>query len=409
MATNDKTSKTRNPAAAGNTAKPLGSSSDHGKTGDAGSSAPRNITEAKLRVMVAVPYVRKRGTMTKYKFVRDTDVIAALRGPMIENGLALCGPVDIRNRVLDEIATGNNAKMFRCHAEFKFQLKFMVNGETEDIWAIGEGADSLDKASNKAMSAARKYALILGFNLTSGEDPDQFDEEGKFGGGDHEDDGKGDPEPPKAEKPKPEPKKDKPTANALPANGAELHRRLAEFDAKLAAQKLCALGSLLAHVVAAGVKAGYTADLKEWSGAAIQFAADTAKEFDTAIRQAAPVEAKVTTPTDANGKPDVKPEAPKAAEPPATTPNNDAAKSQAAAKEDAPKAAPAPQAGTVVGPEERFAKRIAGMNASAKVENLDKFREKYAADTEMTAPQRAELELCYWSNVKRIGAATPKK
>ena len=71
----------------------------------------------------------------------------------------------------------------------------------------------------------------------------------------------------------------------LPSNGQELHRRLREYDAKLAGQKLCPVGALLAHVTQAGVKAGYTANMSEWAGPAIQFAVDAVREFDQTARQ----------------------------------------------------------------------------------------------------------------------------
>ena len=82
-------------------------------------------------------------------------------------------------------------------------------------------------------------------------------------------------EPPKAEQPKPN----------LPANGQELHRRLQDYDAKLAAQKLCQRGALLAHVTQAGVKAGFTANMSDWAGPAIPFAVDAVKQFEQSIRQ----------------------------------------------------------------------------------------------------------------------------
>lgn len=79
-------------------------------------------------------------------------------------------------------------------------------------------------------------------------------------------------------------------AHALPADGHELHRRLQDYDAKLAAQKLCVRGALLAHVTQAGVKAGYTADMTEWTGPAIQFAVDAVKEFEQSVRGGAKTE-----------------------------------------------------------------------------------------------------------------------
>lgn len=74
----------------------------------------------------------------------------------------------------------------------------------------------------------------------------------------------------------------------LPANGTELHRRLQDYDAKLASQKLCPRGALLAHVTQAGVKAGFTANLTDWTGPAIPFAVDAVKEFEKGLRAEKP-------------------------------------------------------------------------------------------------------------------------
>jgi hypothetical protein len=87
----------------------------------------------------------------------------------------------------------------------------------------------------------------------------------------------------KFEKPAAKAQESKAPAN-LPTNGQELHRRLRDYDAKLAAQKVCNVGALLAHVTQAGVKAGYTANMSEWSGPAIQFAVDAVKEFEQSAR-----------------------------------------------------------------------------------------------------------------------------
>ncbi|MGL6075110.1 MAG: Rad52/Rad22 family DNA repair protein [Fimbriiglobus sp.] len=72
--------------------------------------------------------------------------------------------------------------------------------------------------------------------------------------------------------------REKPTT--LPGTGQELHRRLRDYDAKLAAQKQSAPGALLAHVAQAGVKAGYGDDITKWSGPAIPFAVDLVKHFE---------------------------------------------------------------------------------------------------------------------------------
>jgi hypothetical protein len=93
-------------------------------------------------------------------------------------------------------------------------------------------------------------------------------------------------EAPKVEQPKNEVSAAR--AASLPANGQELHRRLQDYDAKLASQKLCQRGALLAHVTQAGVKAGFTANLSDWTGPAIPFAVDAVKEFEQTIRKTEP-------------------------------------------------------------------------------------------------------------------------
>jgi hypothetical protein len=71
----------------------------------------------------------------------------------------------------------------------------------------------------------------------------------------------------------------------LPANGEELHRRLREYDAKLAARQLCTVGALLSHVARAGAEAGYGEDMTTWSGPAIPFAVDAVKGFEANLRK----------------------------------------------------------------------------------------------------------------------------
>jgi hypothetical protein len=75
-----------------------------------------------------------------------------------------------------------------------------------------------------------------------------------------------------------------PSIPSLPESGEELHRRLREYDAKLAAQKLCSLGALLSHVAEAGSHEGFGMDINHWSGPAIVFAVDAVKQFEQRLR-----------------------------------------------------------------------------------------------------------------------------
>ena len=75
-------------------------------------------------------------------------------------------------------------------------------------------------------------------------------------------------------------------AAALPVSGDELHRRLREKDAKLAAEKLCPVGALLTHVAQAGAKAGFGDDISRWNGPALPFAVTAVKGFEATLRSA---------------------------------------------------------------------------------------------------------------------------
>jgi hypothetical protein len=82
--------------------------------------------------------------------------------------------------------------------------------------------------------------------------------------------------------PKPAPR---PAAHALPTSGAELVKRLQDYEAKLVANGLCVRGELLKHVSAAGARAGHDADLTTWVGPAITLAVEETKAFEAQARK----------------------------------------------------------------------------------------------------------------------------
>lgn len=68
--------------------------------------------------------------------------------------------------------------------------------------------------------------------------------------------------------------------NTMPVSGAELLQRLQTHEAKLVQRRAIAAGSLLNHVAAAGVRAGYGDKISEWSGPAISFAVEVVRLFE---------------------------------------------------------------------------------------------------------------------------------
>jgi hypothetical protein len=77
----------------------------------------------------------------------------------------------------------------------------------------------------------------------------------------------------------------KTVGRGMPSDGTELHRRLQDYDARLAEQGLCKPGDLVKHVVAAGKKAGFDPDMTTWNEAAIHLAIEETKAFEARRRE----------------------------------------------------------------------------------------------------------------------------
>jgi hypothetical protein len=56
--------------------------------------------------------------------------------------------------------------------KYTFDLLHAPSGQSHPVVVVGEGMDVGDKSGNKCMTAARKYAMIMAFNIETGLDPD---------------------------------------------------------------------------------------------------------------------------------------------------------------------------------------------------------------------------------------------
>lgn len=130
----------------------------------------KSLAEAMCRVMEQVSYLQKDKEMRgggSYKYISVEAVISALRPEMVKQGIVLV-PADMQLVVAEVI----NGKMNRVMLRVTFTLKHAATGEEMPVCTVGEAMDIGDKASNKAMTAARKAALIIAFNIETGNDPD---------------------------------------------------------------------------------------------------------------------------------------------------------------------------------------------------------------------------------------------
>ena len=107
----------------------------------------------------------------KYKFRGIDAVMNALNPVMQRNGL-FCTP-EVLNQVREERATTTGGTLKYSILTMRYTI-YAPDGSNVSAVVIGEGMDSGDKASNKAMSVAFKYAMFQLFCIPTEEfvDPD---------------------------------------------------------------------------------------------------------------------------------------------------------------------------------------------------------------------------------------------
>ena len=128
-----------------------------------------NIHQKINEVTRRVNYVVKDARVSTYKAVTIQTVTRGVQAAMLDVGLNLqCAKIERydtphpKGRIVVVVAY--------------YKLFCSDSGEYIEIMSTGEGFDSLDKASGKAITNAYKYALIRAFNLVveNEEDPDLY-------------------------------------------------------------------------------------------------------------------------------------------------------------------------------------------------------------------------------------------
>ncbi|MER6232568.1 ERF family protein [[Kitasatospora] papulosa] len=130
---------------------------------------PLTVDQAMIAVMQEIGPVGKNGHNKHhdYAFRAQEDIVAAARGPMARHGL----------RMLPRVISHQHftrGPMNVAILEVEYTFRGPAGDTMPPILVVGEGADPSDKASNKAMTAAKKYAYIQAFEIADGaEDGDR--------------------------------------------------------------------------------------------------------------------------------------------------------------------------------------------------------------------------------------------
>jgi hypothetical protein len=113
---------------------------------------------------------RKNQQGSGYMFRGIDDVYAAL-SPLLSAHKLVVIPRVLSREVIDRQSKNGGALFYvTVHAEFDFVSA--IDGTTHTAATFGEAMDSSDKATNKAMSAAYKYAAFMTFAIPTEGDND---------------------------------------------------------------------------------------------------------------------------------------------------------------------------------------------------------------------------------------------
>lgn len=131
----------------------------------------KKIYPAMVTIMSSITALEKsrQNQSQGYRFRGIDDVYNMLHEIMADNGV-FCLPTVVADRHEERTNQKGTCLIYRI---VTMRYTFMASdGSSVEATAIGEGMDSGDKAANKAMSAAQKYALLQAFLIPTEDEKD---------------------------------------------------------------------------------------------------------------------------------------------------------------------------------------------------------------------------------------------
>ena len=143
----------------------------------------QNICGKLVNVMAEVSHVAKKGTndFHHYKYATASDVLEKVNETLCKYGIASLAQAKLISMENVVNAKGNQEHLATVMVSIK--LVDTESGESVIISGLGNGQDSGDKAVMKANTAAIKYAYLMTFNISTGDDPEADRRTDEFGEG----------------------------------------------------------------------------------------------------------------------------------------------------------------------------------------------------------------------------------
>ena len=125
-----------------------------------------------LKVMRACATVPKDkpNLQQHYNYASSDAVLAKANPALVAAGLATVVNLEILDRQPRTTNSGGMWELVTVRA--RISIIDSETGATVETDGIGQGYDGGDKALSKAQTQARKYALLLALNISTGEDPE---------------------------------------------------------------------------------------------------------------------------------------------------------------------------------------------------------------------------------------------
>ena len=132
----------------------------------------KKIAAKMIAVMRECSHIAKNGTNSfhGYTYATSADVLSKVNAALVQQGLA--------SLVIPELISLEEVKTAKGNIEHLATVKVNItlidrdSDESVLITGIGSGQDSGDKAVMKAQTAAIKYAYLLSFAISTGDDPE---------------------------------------------------------------------------------------------------------------------------------------------------------------------------------------------------------------------------------------------
>lgn len=130
----------------------------------------KELVSKLVKVMASIKRVAKNGqnTFHNYDYVTEADVMEAVREALVKENIFILSSVENSQKDGDIVSVA-----------MKHTLLCGDTGQSLDVKSLGIGQDKGDKAANKAVTAAVKYMLLKNFMISTGDDSEATDENGK--------------------------------------------------------------------------------------------------------------------------------------------------------------------------------------------------------------------------------------